>query len=219
MRFEPSAKEWLLSGTPMELTKREYTVIYEKGKRNWSAYVPDLPGCIATAKTQKQLERVIREAIEFHIEGLLLHGEAHSNQPWEQARFGLSCNDRTCLGLNQRHTNSNQHRRDVDPRRDADSWRSNHGVAGIAQKGPELCVKVRSRDGLTPANSCHRHAIYPFLAVLRTSASCCGVTIAKSGAKRRSESAAGDMSVASFSIRFSHVTRYFAFEWMARLKT
>jgi len=54
---------------------REYTVIYEKGKRNWSAYVPDLPGCIATAKTQKQLERVIREAIEFHIEGLLLHGE------------------------------------------------------------------------------------------------------------------------------------------------
>jgi predicted RNase H-like HicB family nuclease len=59
----------------MKLTKREYTVIYEKGKRNWSAYVPDLPGCIATAKTQRQLERVIREAIEFHIEGLVDHGE------------------------------------------------------------------------------------------------------------------------------------------------
>jgi predicted RNase H-like HicB family nuclease len=52
-----------------------YTVIYEPGRRNWSAYVPDLPGCIATAKTRKQLERVIREAIEFHIEGLRLHGE------------------------------------------------------------------------------------------------------------------------------------------------
>jgi predicted RNase H-like HicB family nuclease len=48
----------------------EYTVIYERGKRNWSAYVPDLPGCIATGKTRKQVERMIREAIEFHIEGL-----------------------------------------------------------------------------------------------------------------------------------------------------
>jgi predicted RNase H-like HicB family nuclease len=54
---------------------KEYTVIYEPGKRNWSAYVPDLPGCIATAKTRKQLERLIQEAIEFHIEGLKLHGE------------------------------------------------------------------------------------------------------------------------------------------------
>jgi predicted RNase H-like HicB family nuclease len=54
---------------------KNYTVIYERGKRNWSAYVPDLPCCIATAKTQKQLERRIREAIEFHIEGLRLHEE------------------------------------------------------------------------------------------------------------------------------------------------
>ena len=60
----------------MKLRKREYTVIYEKGSRNWSAYVPDLPGCIGTAKTQRQLQTVIREAIEFHIEGLVAHGEA-----------------------------------------------------------------------------------------------------------------------------------------------
>lgn len=53
----------------------EYSVIYEPGERNWSAYVPDLPGCIATAKTRKLLERRIREAIKFHIEGLRLHGE------------------------------------------------------------------------------------------------------------------------------------------------
>lgn len=55
---------------------KEYTVIFESGKRNWSAYVPDLPGCIATAKTRKQCERVIREAIEFHIEGLRKNGES-----------------------------------------------------------------------------------------------------------------------------------------------
>lgn len=54
----------------------EYTVIYECGERNWSAYVPDLPGCIATAKTRAQVEDQIREAIEFHIEGLRLHGDA-----------------------------------------------------------------------------------------------------------------------------------------------
>ncbi len=54
---------------------KEYTVIYESGKRNWSAYVPDLPGCIATAKTRTQVERVIREAIEFHIKGLIERGD------------------------------------------------------------------------------------------------------------------------------------------------
>jgi predicted RNase H-like HicB family nuclease len=54
----------------------EYTVIYEYGERNWSAYVPDLPGCIATGKTRKQVEKQIREAIEFHIEGLRLRGDA-----------------------------------------------------------------------------------------------------------------------------------------------
>jgi predicted RNase H-like HicB family nuclease len=53
----------------------EYTVIYEWGKRNWSAYVPDLPGCIATGKTRKRVEQMIREAIEFHIEGLHARGE------------------------------------------------------------------------------------------------------------------------------------------------
>ena len=51
----------------------EYTVIYEPGESNWSAYVPDLPGCIATAKTRKRIERRIQEAIEVHIEGLRLH--------------------------------------------------------------------------------------------------------------------------------------------------
>lgn len=53
----------------------EYAVIYEPGVRNWSAYVPDLPGCIATAKSRKLLERRIREAIEFHVEGLRLAGQ------------------------------------------------------------------------------------------------------------------------------------------------
>ncbi len=54
---------------------KEYTVIYERGERNWSAHVPDLPGCIATGATRDETERVMREAIDFHLEGLRLHGD------------------------------------------------------------------------------------------------------------------------------------------------
>lgn len=59
----------------LEENMKEYTVLYEQGKRNWSAYVPDLPGCIATGKTRKAVERQIREAIGFHLEGMQARGE------------------------------------------------------------------------------------------------------------------------------------------------
>jgi len=47
-----------------------YAIVVEKTKNNYSAYVPDLPGCVATGQTVKEAENEIREAIEFHIEGL-----------------------------------------------------------------------------------------------------------------------------------------------------
>jgi predicted RNase H-like HicB family nuclease len=47
-----------------------YAVVIEKAEKNYSAYVPDLPGCVATGATLEQAEAEIREAIEFHIEGL-----------------------------------------------------------------------------------------------------------------------------------------------------
>ena len=47
-----------------------YAVVIEKAGDNYSAYVPDLPGCIATAGTVPEIEREIRDAIRFHIEGL-----------------------------------------------------------------------------------------------------------------------------------------------------
>jgi len=49
---------------------RKYLIILEKTKTGFSAYVPDLPGCIATGKTKQQVEKLIYEAIEFHLEGL-----------------------------------------------------------------------------------------------------------------------------------------------------
>jgi len=53
---------------------KEYAVVYERGDRNWSAYVPDLPGCVATGKTLLDTERTVVEAIQFHIEGMKAHG-------------------------------------------------------------------------------------------------------------------------------------------------
>ena len=51
-----------------------YAIVVEKTENNYSAYVPDLPGCIATGFTVEEIEREIREAIEFHIEGLIEDG-------------------------------------------------------------------------------------------------------------------------------------------------
>ncbi len=47
-----------------------YAIVLEKAENNYSAYVPDLPGCVATGNTVEETEREIREAISFHIEGL-----------------------------------------------------------------------------------------------------------------------------------------------------
>jgi predicted RNase H-like HicB family nuclease len=49
---------------------RKYLVVFEKANANYSAYSPDLPGCIATGKTRKQAGENIAEAIKFHIDGL-----------------------------------------------------------------------------------------------------------------------------------------------------
>ena len=49
-----------------------YTIIIEKGKRYFSAYCPDLPGVIAAGETLEETEKLMREAIEFHLEGLKL---------------------------------------------------------------------------------------------------------------------------------------------------
>ncbi|MGB6197493.1 MAG: type II toxin-antitoxin system HicB family antitoxin [Methyloceanibacter sp.] len=51
-----------------------YAVVIEKANGNYSAYVPDLPGCIATRETVEAVGREIRAAIRFHIEGLRADG-------------------------------------------------------------------------------------------------------------------------------------------------
>ena len=54
---------------------KKYAVIIERGPRNFSAFVPDLPGCIATGETLEETRQNMREAIEFHLDGLREDGE------------------------------------------------------------------------------------------------------------------------------------------------
>ena len=54
----------------------KYAVVIEKAEGNYSAYVPDLPGCVATGVTVEEVENEIREAIAFHIEGMREDGLA-----------------------------------------------------------------------------------------------------------------------------------------------
>ncbi len=53
----------------------QYAVIIEKSAAGFGAFVPDLPGCVAVGETEDEVRQMIREAIEFHIDGLREDGE------------------------------------------------------------------------------------------------------------------------------------------------
>ena len=53
----------------------QYTIVIERAPKNYAAYVPDLPGCVATGDTTEDAVREIRQAIRYHIESLREHGE------------------------------------------------------------------------------------------------------------------------------------------------
>lgn len=65
------------------MAKLEYVVVIERGSSSFGAYVPDLPGCVAVAETEGEEVDDIREAIRFHLEGMIADGDpippAHSS--------------------------------------------------------------------------------------------------------------------------------------------
>lgn len=54
----------------------KYAVIYEKSTTGYSAYIPDLPGCVAAAATLEEAEQLIRDAVAMHLEGMREDGDA-----------------------------------------------------------------------------------------------------------------------------------------------
>ena len=65
--------------------KLKYAVVYEQTPNNYGAYVPDLPGCISTGASWREIQDNIREAMEFHIEGLHENGD-----PVPEPRMSIS---------------------------------------------------------------------------------------------------------------------------------
>src|ERR1051326_1709733 len=61
-------------GSPLKM--KRFLVVIEKAKRNYSAYSPDLPGCVATGGTKAEVEKNIRAAIRMHFAGLREDGRA-----------------------------------------------------------------------------------------------------------------------------------------------
>ena len=64
--------------------KLKYAVIYERTPNNYSAYSPDLPGCISTGKTWEEIQENIREAVTSHIESLMEYGD-----PFPQPKMSI----------------------------------------------------------------------------------------------------------------------------------
>jgi predicted RNase H-like HicB family nuclease len=60
----------LQTGRAEEETMSRYLIVFENAGSNYSAYSPDLPGCVTTGKTLEETRRNMEEAIEFHLEGL-----------------------------------------------------------------------------------------------------------------------------------------------------
>ena len=59
---------------------KKYTVFFGQTGTGYSAHVPDLPGCVAAGATLEETRQLIREVIEFHLEGMRLHGEARRDE-------------------------------------------------------------------------------------------------------------------------------------------
>jgi predicted RNase H-like HicB family nuclease len=70
----------------------KYSVIYEKTATGFIAYVPDLPGCVATWSSLDAVKTTMREAIEFHLDGMRQDGTPYSRslQTWRQRRWRYS---------------------------------------------------------------------------------------------------------------------------------
>lgn len=58
------------------IKKLQYMVVIEKGETSYGAYIPDLPGCAAVGETHEEVLELIKEAVEFHFEGLRERGES-----------------------------------------------------------------------------------------------------------------------------------------------
>ncbi len=68
---------------------KTYLVVYEAGEANLSGFAPDVPGCISTARDLPEMRRMMREALEFHLKGLILDGDPIPDTVTSNVDFSL----------------------------------------------------------------------------------------------------------------------------------
>ena len=61
--------------------RASYVVVYEQTPSNYCAYFPDFPGCVSAGQTWQEIQEMVREALQFHIEGIIQHGDALPTKP------------------------------------------------------------------------------------------------------------------------------------------
>ncbi len=70
-----------------------YVILIEEGRSNFSAYAPDVPGCVATGKTLEETKQQMKAALEFHFEGMILDDEAVPPATTRCASVDIKVND------------------------------------------------------------------------------------------------------------------------------
>ncbi len=73
--FAPQDSEQYSETSRTTVKFMQYTIIIERGSKNFSAYVPDFPGCVAAADTEEETVALMKEALEMHIEDMRARGE------------------------------------------------------------------------------------------------------------------------------------------------
>ncbi|MDE2940323.1 MAG: type II toxin-antitoxin system HicB family antitoxin [Chloroflexota bacterium] len=58
-----------------------YVVVYQESANNYCAFLPDFPGCVSAGQTWQEIQGIVREALEFHIEGMIQHGDTLPTKP------------------------------------------------------------------------------------------------------------------------------------------
>jgi predicted RNase H-like HicB family nuclease len=69
--------------------KKSYLVVYEVGEKNLSGFAPDVPGCISTARDLPKMRQIMREALEFHLKGMVSDGDAVPEPVTSSVDFSL----------------------------------------------------------------------------------------------------------------------------------
>ena len=69
---------------------KEYTVIFERGEHNWSAYVPDLPGCVAAGATREETEKLLQEAMVLHVQAMHEDGDVIPEPSTEAGKIAVT---------------------------------------------------------------------------------------------------------------------------------